>query len=289
MMKFIREKKVRFGDGFLDVDLYEMDDGQITAEKRAKKKHVTPPHIIAAYDRHSKNHLRQLVMHNFGAGDYYLTPTYADPQPTLRDALREIANYISRLKRLYTKHGIELRAIYVTEGGRPKNDGTSTRIHHHVVINGGVPREEVEAAWKGRPRKDQTIRRGFVNSRTIQPGRDERGCEAIGEYMAKSRTKNLGKGVRRWNATHNIKRPTETIVDNKMSRRATEAYITDGREYARTLQDAKTLKDAVRSEQWEDLRRLLEKRYDRELIDVISSVSPYTGRVYISARFRRKE
>lgn len=288
-MKFIREKKVRFGDGFLDVDLYEMDDGQVTVEKKAKRKHITPPHIITANDRHSKNHLRQLVVHNFGPGDYYLTPTYADPQPTLAEALREIANYIARLKRLYAKYGAELYAIYVTEGGRAKSDGTCTRVHHHLVVNGGVPRDEVEAAWKGKPRKGQTVRRGFCNSRMIQPGKDERGCEAIAEYMAKSRTKSLGKGVRRWNATHNIKRPTETVIDNKLSRRATEAYIAEGREYARTLQDTKTLKDAVRSEEWEKLRRLLEKRYDRELIDVISTINPFSGRLYMSARFRRRQ
>ena len=37
-MKYIREKKTRFGQGFLDVDLYEMDDGQVTVLKKAKKK-----------------------------------------------------------------------------------------------------------------------------------------------------------------------------------------------------------------------------------------------------------
>ena len=288
-MKFIREKKVRFGDGFLDVDLFERDDGQISCLQRAVRKKVTPPHIIAANDRHSRNLLRELVIHNFGTGDYYLTPTYRDEPPSLEEAQRELNNYINRLKRLYSRHGVEFKAIYVTEGGREKQDGSHTRVHHHIVCNAGVPREEIEAAWSRKPRKGQTVKRGFCNSRVIQPAADERGCEAIAEYIAKSRTKTLGKGVRRWNATRNIKRPTVTIMDNKMSRRATEGFIAEGRAYAQTLLEAKTIKEAVKSEQWEKLRRILEKRYDRELIDVISSVNPFTGGVYVSARFRRRQ
>lgn len=284
-MKFIREKKVSFGTGFLDVDLFEADDEYTPPLKRAGRYRISPPHIIAANERHSKNHLRQIIMHNFGRGDYYITPTYADGPPDVSAAQRELTNYIGRLKRLYKKHGVEFRAVYVTEGGRHKTDGTRTRIHHHIVVPGGVPRDEIEQAWTKR-RKGDAVKRGFCNTAVITPEDGERGCERIAEYMAKSRTKSPGKGVRRWNATRNIKRPVETVIDNKFSRRQTEGFISDGREYAQTLADSRMIKEAVRSEQWEKLRRTLEKRYKRELIDVISSINPFTGRVYVSARFR---
>lgn len=277
-MKYIREKKTRFGQNFLDVDLYEMDDDQVTIEKKAKKKYISPPHILAANERHSRNNLRQLIVHNFGAGDYYLTPTYAGKPPPLSDALRECANFINRLKRLYTKHGIELRAIYVTEGGRPKESGDCTRVHHHIIVNGGVPREEIEKCWKGRQDPNAETRRGFCNCSMIQPQEDDRGCERIAEYMAKSRTKGQGKGLHRWNGTRNLKRPVETIIDNKFSRKKTGELL-----------DLVRVKQAVKQEENEQLRRLLEKRYDRELIDAITTINPVTGRVYISARFRAKE
>lgn len=277
-MKFIREKKVRFGENFLDVDLYEMDDGQITVNKKAKRKHITPPHIIAANDRHSRNNLRQLIVHNFGAGDYYLTPTYAGKSPPLEEAQRQCANFFTRLKRLYSRYGIEFRGIYVTEGGRPKEDGTHTRVHHHIVINGGVPREEIEKCWQGRQSKDAETRRGFCNTAVIYTEDGDRGCERIAEYMAKSRTKGQGKGLHRWNGTRNLKRPAETIIDNKFGKRRTEEVL----ELVRAQQ-------AVKQEKTEQLRRILESRYDRELVDVITTVNPVTGRVYISARFKRKE
>lgn len=299
-MKYIREKKVRFGAGFLDVDLYEMSDIYEPPLKRAKRKKVTPPHIIVANERHSRNQLRQLIMHNFGAGDYYLTPTYAGKPPTLEDAQRQLGNFITRLKRLYAKNGSELKAIYVTEGGRIKDEsGTCTRVHHHIVINGaGVPREEIEKCWQGRqkrrtvqeapkghtiafqeetPKVTEETRRGYCNCSLIQTGEDERGCERIAEYMAKSRTKGQGKGAHRWNATRNIKRPPETVIDNKFSRKRTDELL-----------DIVRVRQAVKQEQNETLRRILEKRYDKELHDVISTVNPVTGRVYISARFKAK-
>lgn len=277
-MKFIREKKTRFGAGFLDVDIYEMDDGQITMLRKAKKRYVSPPHIIAANERHSRNNLRQLIMHNFGAGDYYITPTYAGKAPPLEEAQRQAANFINRLKRLYAKNGLDLKAIYVTEGGRPKDDGENTRVHHHIVLNGGVSRDEIEKCWKGRQDPNAETRRGFCNASVIQTGEDERGCERIAEYLAKSRTKGQGKGLHRWNGTRNLKRPVETIVDNKFSKKRTAELL-----------DLVKAKQAAKQEENKELRRILEKRYGRELVDIISTVNPVTGRVYISARFKAKE
>ena len=283
-MKYFREKKTKFGDDFLDVDIFEMSDDWSPPEKRAKRKKITPPHIIAANDRHSKNHLRQLIVHNFGAGDLYITPTYSGEPPGLEDARREMTNYIRRLTRLYAKYDIELRAIWVTEGGRKKSDGTFTRIHHHLVINSGVPREAIEEAWRGKP-KGKAYTRGFCNAAMISPAEDERGCERIAEYMAKSRTKTLGKGLRRWNATRNIKRPTETTIDNKLSKRRTAELLEEGEKLAELI----AAKKAVREEGTERLRRILSNRYGREVIDVLASVNSFNNRVYISARFRRKE
>lgn len=275
-MKYIREKKVRFGDGFLDVDLFEMTDGKDPPLRRTKRKRISPPHIIEANDRRSRDNVRRIVMHNFGAGDLYVTCTYAGNMPTQEAAQKQMQNYIARLKRLYSKCGVEFRAVYVTEGGNEKKGGGCTRVHHHLVIPAGVSRNEIEASWNGKQKDGAEIIRGYCNTAVIQPGNGERGCERVAEYLAKSRTKSVEKGARRWNCTRNIKRPVETTADNRFSGKQTDRIL-----------DAIKIVETVRSEEWEALRRLLERRYRRELSDLRSSVNPVDGHVYLSARFRR--
>ena len=60
-------------------------------------------------------------------------------------------------------------------------------------------------------------------------------------------------------------------------------------EQAAKLAELLAAKKAVKEEDTERLRRILENRYNRGVIDVLASVNPFTGRVYISARLRRKE
>ena len=104
-------------------------------------------------------------------------------------------------------------------------------------------------------------------------------------YFLLFRTKTLGKGLRRWNATRNIKRPTETIIDNKIGKRRTAELLEEGKKLAELI----AAKKAVREEGTERLRRILMQRYDRDVIDVLATINPYSGRVFISARLRKKE
>lgn len=273
-MKYLREKKTRFGNGYLDVDIYERDDNVVPPAKRAKRRRVSPPHILAANERHSRNVMRQLAIHNFGAGDYYLTPTYSE-QPDFESAQREMSNFIRRLKKLYEKKGTELKAMYVTEGGNPKADGGCTRVHNHMLINNaGISREEIERCWTGRRKSG----RGYCNCSMIQPREDERGCERIAEYMSKSRTKSEKPGRRRWNCTRNLERPFETTIDNKFSRKQNDRVI-----------DLVRAQNAVKQEQHEELRRILELRYNRKITELEATINPVTGWVYISARFKKQE
>ncbi len=52
-------------------------------------------------------------------------------------------NYIRRIQRLRKKRGLPpLKYIAVTERG--KKGG---RYHHHITINGGIDRDELESLW----------------------------------------------------------------------------------------------------------------------------------------------
>ncbi len=273
-MKYIREKKTTFGNGYLDADIYEMDSAVIAPKARARRSRASPPHVITAHDRHSRNRLRQLIIHNFSEGDYYVTPTYSGESPDLETAQAELVKYVVRLKRLYQRAGVEFRGVWVTEGGREKEDGTFTRVHHHLVISGGVPREDVEKCWSTR-RKTDSVKRGYANTAMISCRPEDRGCERIAEYLAKSRTKTMGKGLHRWGGTRNLKRPTEWISDTRYGKRLS-AEIAEVKKLAKEAQE-------------KELRRILERKYDRECIDVIVNVSSFTGWMYISARFKPRE
>lgn len=92
-----------------------------------------------------KRYVTRLVNLNFDARSLMLELDYAPGQYSddMEDAKREIRNYIRRIKRLYDKAGEILRYIYTTERGEE-----SGRVHHHLIVSGGVPKEALLAAWK---------------------------------------------------------------------------------------------------------------------------------------------
>lgn len=67
---------------------------------------------------------------NFTENDYALRLSYHGVEVDLDTAVRAFKNYIRRLKRAYSKAGIELKAMWKTEQGK-----NSSRIHHHLVVN----------------------------------------------------------------------------------------------------------------------------------------------------------
>ncbi|MFR2390875.1 rolling circle replication-associated protein [Enterococcus saccharolyticus] len=156
---------------------------------------------------------------NFGERDYYATFTYSNqflPEKPA-DAKRDQDNTLKKLKRLYAKEGYELKYMWFTSYQYDEEVGYITRIHHHIVLNHGPSRDDIEQIWsKGRGKKKQPLGRRQVQ--TIQYDSD--GMQGLVNYLTgqeKWENRQWKKGQKRWSKSRNLKEPAETTNDNYWS------------------------------------------------------------------------
>mgnify|MGYP000868854270 FL=1 len=216
MRSYTREKKIWCGDRYLEVDVIPRTfkaDQYTKKGIRSKRKRESEPKQKNLNQKNAKRYLIQLVNANFYNGDYFLTLTYQDPMKpeTIDAALKEVGNYIRRIKRLYKNAGHDLQYILVTEGG-----DESVRINHHIVLKSavGVTRDEIEELWaKGRGRNRKQL--GYANCKTIRA--NDNGVTGIASYLSKD-----PKGKKRWSSSKNLARPISRTNDHKYSQRRLE-------------------------------------------------------------------
>ena len=217
MKSFVREKKIYCGDTYLEVDIYPyVKIGE--KGKRAKKKKESLPKQKNLNDKNARRKFVQLVETNFGENDLAVHLTYSDETlpGNIEEAEKEVANFIRRVKRKRKKEGLEeLRYIVVTAHGEKKDTGEVVRIHHHILMNGGLGREEIEDLWR-KPRKKGEAKGqkiGYANADRIQPDYNT-GVTKLAEYLVRNPT-----SKKRWSASQNLKRPESRTNDYKYSRR----------------------------------------------------------------------
>lgn len=219
---FIREKKIFCGDKFLEVDIIpRTESGKRRKGIRSKKTQVSQPKQKNLNDKIAKRYFVQLINTNFDKEDIHTTVTYSDQYlpDTIEAAEREVQNYIRRIKRAREKEGLPpLKYILVTECSCEKDSEKPVRIHHHIIMNGGLDRNRIEDIWR-RPRKKgqkEGDKLGYANTSRLQP--TEFGLEAIARYL----TKTKGKGKKRWSCSQNLEKPWTRNNDYKYSRRKVE-------------------------------------------------------------------
>ena len=165
--------------------------------------------------RKSQKQLVRMINTNFGKGDLSLDLTYeGDHIPSFEEAQKDMRNYLSRLKRYRKKNGMEpLKYIYVIEyiGEDEKGKTKKVRIHHHLIIN-SMDRDVAEELWG----------KGRANTDRLQP--DENGLVGKGMYIAKHCQK---KGMRKWVASKNLKKPKVFEAITKLTRRKAEKLAAD--------------------------------------------------------------
>lgn len=165
-------------------------------------------------DRNSRKECERRINENFGPDDYWVTLTCLpreEPQ-TMEDALRLFQNYIKRINYRRKKRGLEpARYVYVTDWTK---NGRRVRTHYHLVLDGGLPMDEVIELW-GLGRKNT------VEYLTL----DERGLSGLAYYITKphaSDTEDI-KHKKRWTASKNLRRPVEHKNHQAFGRRKVEA------------------------------------------------------------------
>ena len=253
-----RTKTITAGP-MVDVECYPIWDTRTAAAARAEARKEAHRKAQKKLDeKNARKRLVRLVNANFGAGDLILTCEYAlgmQPEDAER-AARNIRNFLRRVKTLRVRRGLPpLRYIYITEETYSEKYGL--RYHHHVILSGdGVTREEIEKLWTDR-------KRGYCNTKRAQP--QEKHLSGFACYLTMDKqTRTMeqdGKNPqrraskRRWNASHNLRAPGETVADKKISVRKAgqiaEATLENAREiFAKLYPDCDLLEVAVKRSRW---------------------------------------
>lgn len=212
----IREKRIYCGENFLEVDIFPITEQEHKIRKGKEKQ--SPPKLVNQNDKRARRYFVQKVNTNFTLGDYHISATHAIKPDTPEEAAHIAKKFINRIAYRIKKQGLDpLKYIIITEFGLSKETGKIIRIHHHIIINGGLSRDEIEDLWRERRKKGEKQGKaiGFINVDRLQP--DEYGLEALCRYLTKN-----PNGKRRWSCSQNLEEPVPKINDSKYSRREVE-------------------------------------------------------------------
>lgn len=233
---FIREKKTDCAD-YREVDIIPRTEEaeKATKGKRGKHRKTRKPKQDALNDKNAKRYLTQLGNGNFKAGDLHVTLTYSKEAlpESVTAAERNVTNYIRRISYRRKKLGLPLlKYILVTEYKMEKGGGKPKRIHHHIIMDAGLDRDEVEMMWTGErlnwkkaDSEDRGQREayrsgvkklGFVNADRIQT--NENGIEGLCKYIVKD-----PQGKKRYSSSRNLDRPEVTRTDGTEKEAETES------------------------------------------------------------------
>jgi hypothetical protein len=222
---------------YLEADIFPVfHHGQKRGRRRAR---YQPTKEVQARlnQRNAERMLTRLLNLNFGKGDIELTLTYRDDTlpDTREEADKQVAAFIRRIKRKRARLGLdELKYVQIYGGGRH---------HYHIVMNGGIPREDIEGMWG----------LGYANTKSLIPD-PQYGFGGLAVYIAQQlidssefegedlfsmfdineETGELidrenavrKKGKRRWSCSKNLKRPEPEVHEGRISQRRIEELAT---------------------------------------------------------------
>lgn len=266
--------RATYAGPMLDVDAFPVWDTKTA--RAAKTEAQKERHREAMRKQNQKNarrRLEQLVNANFGAGDLMMTMEYAHGKQPQSDeeAARDIRNYIARAKYKRVKMGLApMRYIYITERTQSREYGV--RWHHHIIMSGGIDRDQAEALWTKK-------HGGISNARHAQPTKMH--LTGFGRYLVMDKRNRAmetdgknpqEKAMRRgWNGSKNLLQPKARESDKRIS-----------------IRKAQRVAEAMGD--FEKAKEILEKCYTGyELLDVAAKTSRWTAGVYIRAKMRRKD
>jgi len=220
VQNFIREKRIYCGNNYLEIDIYPCTETKQKG-KRNKKQNVTAQKQRNLNDKNAKRYFIQLGNTNFGKDDLQVTLTYTEENRpnTPEEAKKQVDNFLRRVEYKRKKEGLPaLKYLAVLEMSDPDEEKAKKgKLHHHIIMNGGLDRDTVESLWVKKKEKGQkeAEKLGWANADRLQP--DEYGIEAICRYISKD-----PKGKKRWSQSKNLQKPCFINNDAKYSRRKVE-------------------------------------------------------------------
>lgn len=196
-----REKRYYCGE-YLDVYIFPT---YRQGGKRSKRSKPTTATQAKLNQRHREEKLTRLMHSNFTPEDYEIHLTYQQQPESPERAKKDLQNYLDRVRRLRKKAGLEpLKYIAVTERGK------NGRYHHHVTINAGISRDELENKWGF----------GYANTRRLQF--TENGIAGLARYIVKDPI--FSKA---WNASKNLIDPEPRTRDGRISGKTAKELAAD--------------------------------------------------------------
>ena len=265
--------RATYAGPMLDVDAFPIWDTRTARVARSEAQRERHREALRRQNqKNARRRLEQLVNANFGEGDLILTHEYAHGKQPASDeeAARDIRNYIARVKYRRGKLGLpEMRYIYITERTQSREYGV--RWHHHIIMSGGIGRDQAEALWTKK-------HGGISNARIAQP--TQMHLTGFSRYLVmdkRNRTMETdGKNPqekamhRGWNGSKNLAQPKERESDKRIS-----------------IRKAQRVAEAMGD--FEKAKEIMEKCYPGyELLEVTAKTSRWTVGVYIRAKMRRR-
>ncbi len=216
----------------LECEVYPVYGRQQEHKARKAKANLSPERMQRANHQAAVRRIIRLANANFTSRDLHVTLTYDGTPPEWDQCQKDVRNFIRRMQRLRAKRGLEkAKYIYSIEDNE---SGLKKRIHVHMLLSGGISREEIEACWQ----------RGWANADRLQP--NEQGLAAIARYITKSQ-----KNRKKWVCSQGLKQPKVSISNTKLSRHKVERMASDlEHEWHDVLRKAYPDADPVSCEVW---------------------------------------
>lgn len=192
--QFVRQREIVCGD-YMDADVFPVFQ---PPGKRRKKCKPTKEAQKKLNQRDAERRFRRLLLLNFTEQDVYLTLSYSREPESREQAARDCKNFLRRVKYALGKRGTELKWMKCTVGG-----AEGTRTHHHLILSGGLDRDELEGLWG----------LGYANSRRLRLDLD--GAQGLSRYI----TRQKRTSYRRWSGSRNLARPEPRQTDGEISLR----------------------------------------------------------------------
>ncbi len=219
-----RTRTIKAGER-LEVDVHPIFGREKERRLREARHNQTPEKQQQQNMKRAKHRLILLLETNFNIDeDYHLTLTYAEPCHTLERCQKDIRNFFARVRRARESRGLpDLKYLYSI------GHDAGQRLHVHVILNGGIPREEMEQLWG----------KGYANGMVLQGYGT--GLQGMANYLYRQneRERLAGNryGQKSWSGSRNLKKPKERVSDTKMSNSRVKTLAFDFRNEAKGIME----------------------------------------------------
>ena len=191
----------------IDAEVFPVFGRRMRGALRRAKSQQTKEAQQKANNERSRIRLIQLVEANFTEEDLAIGLDYAGQAPTPERVDKDLKNFFEKIRRRRKQRGLpDLKYIAAIGGDEMPAAGYSgKRPHVHVIMNGGIDRDEIEKLWG----------HGHANTHRLQP-RDE-GLGGIAVYFTRQMQDRPPKmGVKKYRPSKNLIRPEPRSTDAKM-------------------------------------------------------------------------